>query len=64
MRTGRPPINHKLGKPVVLRVPYQAAQIAQLERLRRVYRRSITRQTFPQWCRTMLDQQAAFMEHA
>lgn len=52
MRTGRPPINHKLGKPVVIRIVYQAGELHRVEKLRRWYRQSITKQSFPMWFRT------------
>jgi len=52
MRTGRPPINHKLGKPVVVRLVYQAHELHRLVKLRQWYSRAVTRQSFPDWIRT------------
>jgi hypothetical protein len=54
MKTGRPPVNSKLGKPTVLRLVFQAHESKRVERLRRQYGRSVTTKTFPEWCKLAL----------
>jgi hypothetical protein len=52
MRSGRPPVNHKLGKPVVIRLVYQASEAGTVARLRQCYSRALTKLSFPNWLKS------------